>query len=476
MKLSLIALAVLLTLTLAACDGDEAPTEPTSPASMSSTVPEPTAVADSDLPTPTATPWVPPPPVTNRPGEPRIAPDALHPSVGLREDGVPLDARGTLVVYGKELRGPSNLEVVVFDLEQQERLSSFELEANLSFSVQLAGNRVIVSFGKQVWSYALDGSDARLLSNDLRVGNFRPSPDGKYLAVTGQGFGPTAVVEIVEVPTGDRLAHVDLLAEEPEWLGEPYPARWLSPTEVLIGALCHCDGMPEGFFDVVVDLDGTVTRSPENLPPARPAEVRLVDAFAVSCNLVGFAGGRTVQLVDAATEDVLASASNAAPIYTGAHEISPDGGEALIYYIEPDEELSSLLNTELAASRCVETGTGSGLDAARLGLGLLSSGGSHLQPVDTRLAVLERWYGDQLPVFVCGGERRPGADTREWLSSPALWRSPAGFGAPWGFAADECQDSRTAVLDMWIAGIEVDTDATAYRVLAFLDPTATAED
>jgi hypothetical protein len=465
MRLSLVAPAALFVLALAACSGGGTPTNTTSPTVAATALPETTAVTELDSPTPTTTPWVPPPPVTNRPGEPRVAPDALHPSVGLREDGVPLEAQGTLAVYGKELRGAPNLEVVVFDLERQERISSFELEANLSFSVQLAGNRVIASFGKQIWSYALDGSEARLLNEELSFSYMRPSPDGSHLAVTGSNEEHPTSIGLIDVASGDLLQLLNLQVEAPGWQGEPHPARWLSESEVLVGGLCNCDVPVEGYFPVSVALDGTVTRDPSNVPPDRASEVQITDAFDPSCS--GFASGRTVQLVDTATSEMLARASEDAPIFF-ASEIAPDGSEALILSLVPDDDLRTRLNEALAAGECVEWS----VSTVPVGLAVLRAGEDRLEPAASRLEVLERWYGDQLPVFRCGDEERAAVVTSNWLSGPTPWRDAARSGQPWGFSSDDCQQGRE-LLEMWIGNTLVDTDGEGYRVLGLLDPSGT---
>jgi hypothetical protein len=83
------------------------------------------------------------------------------------------------------------------------------------------------------------------------------------------------------------------------------------------------------------------------------------------------------------------------------------------------------------------------------------------------MELFERWY-DPLPIFVCDGEQRAGADTSNWLD-PAPWRSPVGFGEPWGFTSEAC-GGRGASVDMRIGSTLVDTAAEGYRVLGFIDP------
>lgn len=431
------------------------------------------AIADAATSTATATavPSTSPSP-TVRPEPRRVSPGADYPTVGLRPDGLPVAAEGALVVYVKELRGDSAVEVVIFDLSRGECLSSFYLEANQHSSVQLAGNRVIASFGSKIWSYALDGSGGVLLDDKLVTSYVLPSPDGRYLVATGSDEGYPTSVSTFDLESGKRLFHVDLLDEFPDWQGEPHPVRWLTTDTVLIGGLCHCDGPGGGFFDVVVSAGGGATRAPADLPPPAPRSAVITDQFAPGCQLVGYAGGRTIALVDAARGDVLAEARASAPVFL-SYELSPDGTEVLVVSLDADQPLRDRLNELLASGRCSDDG---GIDWSTTGrtLGLLRAGGDALEVVDSRLAVLDRWYPDQLPVFVCDGEERAGANTTPWLH-PALWRSPVGFGTPWGFTSEACQDNRTTVIDMRVGTTVVDTAAEGYRVLAFLDSTRTSE-
>jgi hypothetical protein len=207
------------------------------------------------------------------------------------------------------------------------------------------------------------------------------------------------------------------------------------------------------------------------VPPARPATVEIVDAFDISCVLSGFSGGRTARLVDTASRVILAEATDDTPVFLGA-SVAPDGTEALISAYSVDGELRATLSNALDDGRCVERT----IDLPIVLL-LLRSGSSSAEPVEGPsdvIAVLERWY-DPLPVFVCGGETRAATETSEWLD-PAPWRSPVGFGEPWGFTSKACQSGRTANVDMRVGNTLVDTAAEGYRVLGFLDPTADAED
>lgn len=451
--------AAFVVLTAVACTSNDRDREATSPPTTSSEVPAVSAAG------PSATPWVPPPPVTNRLNEPRGAPGTDYPSVGLRSDGIPLAAAGTLVVYAKELRGSANIEVVVFDLETATRLSTFPLNSNDRSSVQLAGNRVLVSFGKQLWSYALDGSGGRVLNDELHVSYMLPSPDGRHVAVTGfeEGFG--ASVALIDIVSGELVQHVDLANQVREWRGEPHPTRWLSNSEVLIGGLCNCDVVQEENFIASVSLDGTVAQLLDPPAPTAVATVEIVDAFDPGCLLVGFAGGRTARLVRNASGAILAAVSDQAPIFLGG-TASPDGTEALVLSLDADDALRARLNAVLESGNC-DDGTDSGWGSAPRALGLRRDRTDALEAVASPLEVFERWYGERLPVYTCNAEERAGADTSQWLD-PAPWRSPAGFGEPWGFTSEECQRGRVSV-DMRVGPVAVDTDAEGYRVLGFLE-------
>ena len=416
----LVALAV--TTLLGACTSDDSPTATPAPA-IESTVSSTPATPEST--------WTAPTPITSERGVPLNAPGAAHPTVGLRADGIPLAAAGTLVVYAKELRGKRDVEVVVFDLGTATRLSAFPLEAKDSLSVQLAANRVLASFGRQLLSYALDGSDGRLISDELSISYMRPSPDGRHVAVTGADEDRATGVALFEVESGVLVQHVDMLTALPEWRGEPHPVRWLSNHAVLIGGLCHCDTVQEGYFDASVSLDGSVTRLLEGVPPEHRVEVRIAENYDATCNLGGFNGGRSVQLVDTATGEVLAEARADSPVFAYV-KLSPDAEEALVISIVADDELKRLLNGALDAGECVEWSEQSGVGAAPLQFGVLRAGETALEAANTRLEVLERWHDGLVPIIACGGEERAAADASNGLD-PAPWRDPAGFGKPWGF-------------------------------------------
>jgi hypothetical protein len=458
-------LLVALALALASCSDDAPPTPTTTQSATreASTTPEVTPTLAAE-PSPTST-WTPPPPVVNRPGEPSVAPGTDYPTVGLDAEGLPLATEGSLVVYAKELRSGSQVEVVVFDLARGERLTSFPIGSNFRLSAQLAGTRVIVSFGSKLWSYALDGSDGLLLDDELTLSYILPSPDGRYLAATGSDRDLPTAVAIFDVETGDRLVDLHLLEVMPDWLGEPHPVRWLPDGNLLVGGLCHCDGSPGGYFDVVVSIDAEVTRAADDLRSPGPIEAQIADAFDVSCVLGGFAGGRTVQIVDVTTGAVLAEATEDAPIFTGA-SLSPDGSEALVTTLVAGEQLRAMLNDALTDGHCIDS---SELPNRPPDLSVLTIATGELQPAPSLIELFERWY-DPLPIFVCDGEERAGADTSNWLD-PAPWRSPVGFGAPSGFTSEACQRGRVSV-DMRIETTVVDTDAEGYRILGFIDPTS----
>lgn len=443
-------------LVFAGCVGDAEPTAtPRATTSGSTAAGEATAEPDWGRPT-TITPGGEAASDTPREG---VA------TVGLRADGIPLAAEGTLIVYVKELRG-SGVELVVFDLAAEERLSTFSLRVGRRFSIQLAGNRVLASFGVGLWSYALDGSDGRLIGGELSINYLLPSPDGRHVAVTGSDEDHPTGVALFEVRTGARVQYVDMQTVIPNWRGEPHPVRWLSNDAVLVGGLCNCDGSPEGFFDAELRFDGSVARLDE-APPEHGVEVLITDKYETACNLGGFNGGRSVQLTDTATGEVLAQARDDAPVFSYA-ELSPDAEEALVISIVADEELRVSLNDALDSGKCVEWREQSGVGAAPLQFGVLRTGATALEPVETRLEVLERWHDGLLPVIACGSEERAAADTSNWLN-PAPWHDPAGFGAPWGFSSDDCQSGRS-LLRMRVGNVAIDSQAAGYRVLGFLDP------
>ena len=463
-----------IALTLAACSSDTTPTAtPTAPSPTTDDAAAPTTTPIDATASPGPT-WIPIPPVTNRRGEPRSAPDPLHPTVGLRPDGIPLTAEGTLVLYAKELNGRNTVEIILVDLGTAQWISSFPLDATFSFTVQLAANRVIVSFGQQLWSYALDGSDGTRLNDDLSINYMRPSPDGSLIAVTGSNEEHPTWVALIDATSGDTLQFVDLQTEAPGWQGEPNPTRWISNTEVLIGALCNCDVVVDGFFDVTVSSDGSATRFSQDPTPERAVSVQIADNYDISCNLGGFNGGRIIRLIDTATNEVLAEVSEDAPVFLGS-ELAPDGSEALIVSIVADEDLRARLNDALDAGECVDSSIEPRLTDPPLQLALLRAGATQLEVVATRLKVLERWYEGRLPVFICDDEERVGGNTSNWLRDPAPWRDPAGFGVPWGFSSEACQ-GRGPKIDMRIGNTLVDTGAEGYRVLGFLDPNANSQD
>jgi hypothetical protein len=235
-----------------------------------------TATAATTFVSPSTGPY---PIVAPRRGYPTVAPAADYPGVGLTDDGLPLATSGAVIVYVKELSGLSErMEIVVFDLNSEARLSSFMLEAISSIDLTLAGRQVIVWFGQELWSYALDGSDARLISDELPITYMRSSPDGRHLAVTGSGEDSLASVALLDVRSGAVVQRVDLLSVLPTWRGAPHPVRWLSNEAVLIGGLCNCDGPLEGEFNTSVNLDGEVTRLDEP-PPEHRVDVLITDNY-----------------------------------------------------------------------------------------------------------------------------------------------------------------------------------------------------
>jgi hypothetical protein len=180
-----------------------------------------------------------------------------------------------------------------------------------------------------------------------------------------------------------------------------------------------------------------------------------------------------VRLVDTASGEVVAEASEDAPILIGS-QLSPDGSEALVMRLDADGELRALLNEALEAGKCVDRERARGPSGPSIEFTVLRVGGTMLKPVANRLGVLERWHGGLVPVIGCQSEERAAVDTSDWLN-PAPWRDPAGFGEPWGYSSDECQQGR-ALLDMRVGDTLIDTDAAGYRVLGFIGSGAGAED
>jgi len=299
-----------------------------------------------------------------------------------------------------------------------------------------------------------------------------PSPNGRYVTIAGWDDDSAASVAIIDVATGEHVVATDLRKQLADWNGEPFPTRWLSDDELLIGGLCHCDGSPEGYFDAIVRLDGSVERAPSDLPPPKPVKIEARDGSFPSCALSGFAGSRSVHIVDAVSGDVLAQATDEAPVLIGG-ELSPDNTEALISALDADAGLRGRLIAALERGDCY-VGPETNYGEANIFVSLLRVGATSLEPVETHLEVFERWYGASLPVFTCGGEKRAGVITTGWFDH-AAWRDPAGYGQPWGFASASC-GGRGASIEMTIAAVSVDSDAEGYRVLALLDSTPSAED
>jgi hypothetical protein len=395
---------------------------------------------------------------------PVVAPGIDHPSVGLDEAGIPLAAEGTLATYVKELDEGTKHEVVVFDLAQGERLSTFSIESPRYVRLESAGNRILAAFDGQLWSYALDGSDGLLLEHELPVHYVEPSQNGRYVAISGRGEWPLQSVAIIEIDTGERLVTLDLAAEFEDWKGEPAIQRWRSDEELFVTGVCNCDSGQPGYFGAIVSIEGAVERAPATLPSPASRRVERRDQFPPECQFIGYNGARSIALIDVATGAVLAEAHDTAPVFR-SWELSPDGSELIVVSLEADREARAHLNAVLDSGECDPDGTGP--PSAERVLSLLREGDTTLEPIESRLDVLSRWY-DPLPIFECGGEQRAGWYAHADRES-AQWVSPVGFADHLAFSSDRCRGSNVSV-DMRIGAALVDTDAEAYRVFGFLQP------
>lgn len=412
---------------------------------------------------------LPTPPTPTEP-EPVVSPGTDYPTVGLDADGLPLATVGTLVVYAKHLSQNTKLEVVTFDLQTGRRLSDFRLEAPRYVQVERAGNRVVATFDGQLWSYALDGSDGLLLEDELPTTYLMPSPDGGRVALSGWSEDRSASVAIVDVNTGEHLSVLDLQEQFADWKGEPAISHWISEDELVVVGVCNCDSGPPGYFAVTIDVNGSVDRASKLQPERGPREVVFGEGFSPRCRFVGYAGSRTVSLVDGATGAVLAEASESAPVLAGV-ELSPDGTEVLVISLDANKELRAHLNSVVESGEC-EDGGASGWGAPRL-LSLLREGATTLEPIESRLEVLKRWY-EPLPIFECDGEQRAG-----WYGSVGLehpqWVSPVGYADHIAFTSRSCRGDDASV-DMRIGSVLVDSGVARYRVLGFFDKTPALED
>jgi hypothetical protein len=390
--------------------------------------------------------------------------------VGLDDSGIPRAAEGTVVAYVKELADDATHEVVVFDLAYGKRLSVFTLESPRYVRIEVAGSRILASFDDELWSYALDGSDGLLLDEERPATYIEPSPHGEFVAISGRGEWPMQSVAIIEVETGDRIAALDLVAEFDDWKGEPAISRWLSDDELLVFGVCNCDSGPSGYFGVVINTNGTVERAPDTLAPTGTHRAEFGESFTPECRFIGYAGARSVALIEVATGEVLAEARESAPVFV-ATESSPDGTEMIVISLEADDDLREHLNTVLDSGECADDAA-SGWGSPRT-LGLLRVGSVALEPIDSRLDVLRQWY-QPLPVFECDGEQRAGWYARAGLESPQ-WVSPVGHSDHIAFTSGRCRGKGVSV-DMRIGSVVVDTGAARYRVLGFFEQTPALED
>jgi DNA-binding CsgD family transcriptional regulator len=258
--IAVVIVAALFLVAREGAGGDATETATPSPAAS--------ATAAAERSTPSPTPFV--PLVAPRPGYPSAAPTPGAPTVGLDGGGLPAGATGPLTVYAKEVAGTSHrLEVVVFDLGAEAKASSFTVEANSSIYVGLAETRVIANFGHELWSYALDGSDAQLLleARDSRFGYFSPSPDGRHVAITTEGGAESPAVWLIEIQSGRVIQRFSLLDDVEEWAGSPSFPGWASNEAVIVAGLCNCDVVVDPPLPAaLLDVDGAAEIVPADAP------------------------------------------------------------------------------------------------------------------------------------------------------------------------------------------------------------------
>lgn len=373
---------------------------------------------------------------TASPPATRSDPRGGAPSVGLDARGVPSSAAGTVVVYAKHLAAAgSRFEVVAYDISARKRLSTFTVSDPNEITVQIAGTRVLVQYADALWSYAVDGSDARLV-HDGAIAYVRPSPNGSLVAVTcGNNCGTQQTVWTIDVATGQAVREVDV-GDVAGWRGEVSFVGWTVDGGLVLAGLCHCDGPAAADYPIgVFHADGTVNIVGTSPLPSRGAVVFEGGAWAE----LGYEGATAVRLLGPDGE-LLGSAPIDAPLILGS-DLSPDGTQAAIYSYQ--------------------------------GAWFLQSGQDSLTPAADRLAIMEDWYGSRLPVFACGGEERAGYFTSGWLLGER-WVAPVGFGAPWGFTSPDC-GGRSAKVDLRVGTVAVDSGGTGYDILGFIDPRARAQ-
>lgn len=426
-------LALGLGALLASCTSD-APavleSSPTAAVSPTSTLP----AEEPAPPTPSPTPRVPE-------GFPVEAPAPDYAGIGL-VDGLPPDAVGPLVVYAPVNIGASDPEVTVtlFDAGAGIELAKTTFASSSSVAPFVVGDRLVVSFSRSLWSYALDGSDGRelLAGPRLAAWTVTSSPNGRHIALTVFDDDRSRLV-ILDSTEGS--IEFELPSDDPRLtdVGEvtPQPTAWLD-AETLGFALADS---PESLGGTgTVSLDGDVSISPEDRAAALRAgalRVRHIGRLSRECGLAGYAGATGYELIDRDGR-VVAAVDTGAPLL-GFPEVAPDSTEPLYGEFAPSPEVRAALIEVERGAGCVPAVGDDSLEhealSAPFGWHLLDVQSGEDRVVD-QLAVWSQWHGSRAVTFVCGDEELPGDSY-----GGGRWGTPrnaAPYGPPFGFSGPEC--------------------------------------
>ncbi len=389
-----------------ACTARHAPT-PLASASAAATL----AASPAAAPTlePTSTP-------TRSPGYPTEAPPAGAPSTDL-ERGWPRDATGPLVVYAYFLAGTpgSPWRVADYDLGARREVASFQVAGELGRDVKatLAGDRVLVDFGHELWSYALDGSDGRLLYSrpDARITNVLLSPHADFVALGefGTPGTPSNVwVTVVAVADGRVVAHVRQADVFSRPAGELFPSEWTDDAHVraYIAGGETLDGTADigtdGSVNVVSPTSGVVTPQPVRVEWSGPFASRCRDAYGASTSL------RAVDQSGA----VLLALDRGEPVIDWT-QLSASFDSVLVGERQLSSAGRALIAAALAEDRCVDVADVATIRADPMRWRLYPLDGGAPRDVTGPLEAEQTWYGDRSLSFVCRGEESPAVRTAE---------------------------------------------------------------
>jgi len=366
-----------------------------------------------------------------------------------------------------EASTPRRAEVGLFDLGTGQSVSTFVVSSWRGVNVSLAGSRVLVSFARQLWSYALDGSDGTLLVDDpgLPLAWIHPSPDGRYVTVVS-GDPDDEELRVVEVESGAIV--LDVRHDDPRWgagEGRPSPIGWIDGESIWVGLADPSSG--HNWLGVaVLRLNGEVEGRPDDevYPVPNGLRARMVGRLWSKCGIGGYAGATAIEVIDGNSQVIHRVVADG-PVL-GFPELAPDSGELQYDIWLPEPGLLAQLNeVEDNASGCVPyelevPALAAPVESRRVDL---VTGATDTIPL---LDVRQEWYGDRSVSFVCGGESFPALDygNGTW-ATPSL--GTAGAGPPFGFSSELCSRGSDHT-ELRVGGVTVDR-GEVFRVLGFIE-------